>query len=45
MRLIYYPSKLLRVTTARSRVTGVFQMIAELTLMVSRSRTGPLRRI
>jgi hypothetical protein len=33
------------VTTARPGVAGVLQMVSELTLAVSRARTGQLRRI
>jgi hypothetical protein len=34
-----------RVMTARPGVAGVLQMVLELTLVVSRARTGQLRRI
>jgi hypothetical protein len=43
--LVYDHKGLLGVTTARPRVVGVLQMVSELTLMVSRTRTGQLRRI
>jgi hypothetical protein len=43
--LVYDPSGLARVTTARPRVAGVLQMVSELTLAVSRARTGQLRMI
>jgi hypothetical protein len=34
-----------RVTSAKLRVAGVLQMVSELTLAVSRVRTGQLRKI
>jgi hypothetical protein len=45
VRLVYDPRGLLGVTTARSGVAGVLQMVSEPTLAVSRARTGQLRRI
>jgi hypothetical protein len=43
--LVYDPRGLPGVTTARSGVAGVLQMVSEPTLAVSRARTGQLRRI
>jgi hypothetical protein len=43
--LVYDPRGLLGVTTARSGVPGVLQMVPEMTLAVSQVRTGQLRRI
>jgi hypothetical protein len=43
--LVYDPRELPGVTTARLGVTGVLQMISEPILVVSRARTGQLRRI
>jgi hypothetical protein len=43
--LVYDPSELPGVTTARPGVAGVLQMVSEPTLTVSRARTGQLRRI
>jgi hypothetical protein len=43
--LVYDPRGLPGVTTIRPGVAGVLQMVSELTLMVSRARTGQLRRI
>jgi hypothetical protein len=43
--LIYDPRELLRVTTARSGVVGVLQMVSEPTPVVSSSCMGQLRRI
>jgi hypothetical protein len=43
--LVYDPKELPGVTTARPGVAGVLQMVSEPTLMVSRERTGQLRRI
>jgi hypothetical protein len=43
--LVYDPRELPRVMTARPGVDGVLQMVSELTLVVSRARTGQLRRI
>jgi hypothetical protein len=43
--LVYDPSELAGVTTARPRVVEVLQMVSELTLVVSRACTGQLRRI
>jgi hypothetical protein len=45
MGLVYEPRWLPGVTTARPGVPGVLQMVSELTLSVSRARTGQLRRI
>jgi hypothetical protein len=45
MGLVYDPKGLSGVTTARSRVAGVLQMVSEPTIMVSRARMGQLRRI
>jgi hypothetical protein len=44
-RLVYDLSELLHVTTARLGVVGVLQMVSELTLTVSWTRKGQLRRI
>jgi hypothetical protein len=38
--LVYDPMGLPRVTTARPGVARVLQMVSELTLVVSRARTG-----
>jgi hypothetical protein len=43
--LVYDPRRLSGVTTARPGVVGVLQMVSEPTLVVSRARTGQLRRI
>jgi hypothetical protein len=43
--LVYDPRGLPGVTTARPGVAGVLQMVSEPTLVVSRARTGQLRRI
>jgi 1,4-dihydroxy-2-naphthoyl-CoA synthase len=43
--LVYDPRGLPGVTTARSEVAEVLQMVSELTLAVSQARTGQLRRI
>jgi hypothetical protein len=43
--LVYEPRELSGVTTARPRVSGVLQMVSELTLPVSQACTGQLRRI
>jgi hypothetical protein len=43
--LVYDRKGLPGVTTARPVVAGVLQMVLEPTLMVSRARTGQLRRI
>jgi hypothetical protein len=43
--LVYDPRELPRVTIARPGVDGVLQMVSELTLVISRARTGQLRRI
>jgi hypothetical protein len=45
MGLVYDLRELLGVTTVRPEVPGVLQMVLELTLTVSRARTGQLRRI
>jgi hypothetical protein len=45
MGLVYDPRGLSGVTTVRPGVAGVLQMVSESTLMVSRARTGQLRRI
>jgi hypothetical protein len=45
VRLVYDPRGLSGVMTAKPGVAGVLQMVSELTLMVSRARTGQLRRI
>jgi hypothetical protein len=45
MGLVYDPRGLSGVTTTRSGVSGVLQMVSELTLTVSRARTCQLRRI
>jgi hypothetical protein len=45
MGLVYDPRGLPGVMTTRPRVAGVLQMVSELTLIVSRVRTGQLRRI
>jgi hypothetical protein len=45
MGLVYDPRGLPGVMTTRPRVAGVLQMVSELTLVVSRVRTGQLRRI
>jgi hypothetical protein len=45
VELVYNPSELLGVTTARPRVTGVLQMISEPILVVLRVRMRQLRRI
>jgi hypothetical protein len=43
---IFYDLRVLPgVTTVRPRVARVLQMVSELTLAVSRTRTGQLRRI
>jgi hypothetical protein len=38
--LVYDPRELPGVTTVRPRVAGVLQMVSDLTLVVSRVRTG-----
>jgi hypothetical protein len=43
--LVYDPRELTGVTTARSEVAGILQMVLELTLTVSRVCTSQLRRI
>jgi hypothetical protein len=43
--LVYDHMGLSGITTVRPGVTGVLQMVLELTLVVSRARTGQLRRI
>jgi hypothetical protein len=43
--LVYDPRGLPGVMTVRPGVAGVLQMVSEPTLMVSRARTGQLRRI
>jgi hypothetical protein len=43
--LVYDPTELLGVTTARPEVTGVLKMVSEPTLVVSRARMSQLRRI
>jgi predicted ABC-type transport system involved in lysophospholipase L1 biosynthesis ATPase subunit len=45
VRLVYVPMGLSGVTTARSGVAAVLQMVSEPTLVVSRACTGQLRRI
>jgi hypothetical protein len=45
MRLVYDPTELPGVTTARPGVAGLLQMVSEPTLVVLRARTGQLRRI
>jgi hypothetical protein len=43
--LVYNPSELLEVTTARPEVVGVLQMVSASTLAVSWVRMSQLRRI
>jgi hypothetical protein len=43
--LVYDSMGLPGVMTTRPGVPGVLQMVSEMTLMVSRTRTGQLRRI
>jgi hypothetical protein len=43
--LVYDPRRLSEVTTVRPGVAEVLQMVSELTLTVSRARTGQLIRI
>jgi hypothetical protein len=43
--LIYDPMKLLGVTIAMSGVARMIQMVSELTIVISRARTGQLKRI
>jgi hypothetical protein len=43
--LVYDPSELTGLTTARTGVAGVLQLVSEPTLTVSRARTGQLGRI
>jgi hypothetical protein len=43
--LVYDHRELLRVITVTLRVTGVLQMVLELTLIIPRARTGQLIRI
>jgi hypothetical protein len=43
--LVYDPRGLPGVTTTRPEVPVVLQMVSDPTLMVSRARTGQLRRI
>jgi hypothetical protein len=45
MGLVYDPTEVSGVTTVRPGVAGVLEMVSELTLAVSRARTGQLRRI
>jgi hypothetical protein len=40
VELVYDPRELSGVTTIRPEVTGVLQMVSELTLTVLRARTG-----
>jgi hypothetical protein len=43
--LIYDPMKLLGVTIAMFEVARMIQMVSELTIVISRTRTGQLKRI
>jgi hypothetical protein len=43
--LVYNPTELSGVMTARPRVAGVLKIASESTLTVLRARTGQLRRI
>jgi hypothetical protein len=43
--LVYDPTGLPGVMTSRPGVAGVLEMVSEPTLMISRARTGQLRRI
>jgi hypothetical protein len=43
--LVYDPRELTGVMTVRPAVAGVLQIVSEPTLVVSRARTGQLRRI
>jgi hypothetical protein len=45
MGLVYDPRGVLGVTNTRPGVARVLQIVSELNLMVSRARTGQLRRI